>query len=90
MYIHIQPITILLSGCTQQGEKGKKKENNRIVSLLVSWRFRPSQPKRIISGLRKTFIKRYLVKRTNKAEKDQKNRDRKRRVVGRIYGMKYS
>ena len=27
--------------------------------------------------------------RTNKADKDQKNRVRKRRVVGRIYGMKY-
>ena len=27
-----------------------------------------SQPKRIISGLRETFIKRYIVERTNKAE----------------------
>ena len=57
---------------------------------LVSWCFKPSQPQRIISGLRETFIKRYIVERTNKAEKDQKNRVRKRRVVGRIYGMKYS
>ena len=30
--------------------------------------FKPSQPQRIISGLRKTFIKRYIVERTNKAE----------------------
>ena len=39
--------------------------------------------------LRETFIKSYVVERTNKAEKDRKNRVRKRRVVGRIYGMKY-
>ena len=38
------------------------------VSLLVSWCFKPSQPQRIISGLRETFIKRCLVERTNKAE----------------------
>ena len=35
---------------------------------LVSWCFKPSQPKRIISGLRETFIKRHIVERTNKAE----------------------
>ena len=29
---------------------------------------KPSQPQRIISGLRETFIKRSLVERTNKAE----------------------
>ena len=62
---------------------------------------KPSQPQRIISGLRETFIKRYIVERTNKADirpeelpirqkEDQKNRVRKRRVVERIYGMKYS
>ena len=44
----------------------------------------------MISGLRKTFTKRYIVERANKTEKDHKNRVRKRRVVGRIYGMKYS
>ena len=27
-----------------------------------------SQPQRIISGLKETFIKRYIVQRTNKAE----------------------
>ena len=43
-----------------------------------------------MSGLRETYIKRYIVERTSKAEKDQKNRVRKRRVVRRIYGMKYS
>ena len=30
--------------------------------------FKPSQPQRIISGLRETFIKRYIVERTNKTE----------------------
>ena len=39
-----------------------------MVGTLVSWCFKPSQPQRIISGLRETFIKRYIVERTNKAE----------------------
>ena len=34
---------------------------------LVSWCFKPSQPQRILSGLRATFIKTYIVERTNKA-----------------------
>ena len=34
----------------------------------VSWCFEPSQPLRIISGLKETFIKRYIVERTNKTE----------------------
>ena len=38
-------------------------------SSLVSWCFEPSQPQRIISSLRETFIKRYVVERTNKAER---------------------
>ena len=62
----------------------------QLVGWLVSWCFKPSQSKKIISGLRETFIQRYIVERTSKAEKDWKNRVRKRRVVGRIYGMKYS
>ena len=85
---------------------------------LVSWCFEPSQPQRIISRLRETFIKRYIDERTDEAEKDRKNSEkaescwenlwkeiqlkgpmkqkktgrtvRKRRVVGRIYGRKYS
>ena len=36
--------------------------------LRVNWCFEPSQPLGIISGLKKTFIKRYIVERTNKAE----------------------
>ena len=35
---------------------------------LVTWCFEPSQPLGIISGLKETFIKRYKVERTNKAE----------------------
>ena len=54
-----------------------------------NWCFEPSQPLEFISGLKETFIKRYIVERTNKAENDQKNRVRKWRIV-RIYGMKYS
>ena len=38
------------------------------VGWLVSWCFKPSQPQRIISGLMETFIKRYIVERTNEAE----------------------
>ena len=40
----------------------------------------------MISGLMETFIKRYIVERTNEAE----IRPKERRVVGRTYGMKYS
>ena len=35
---------------------------------LVSWCFKPSQSQRIIPGLRESFIKRYIVEKTNKAE----------------------
>ena len=34
---------------------------------MLSWCFKQSQPKRITSGLRETFIKRYIVERTNEA-----------------------
>ena len=39
-----------------------------VVSKLVDWCFEPSQPLGIISGPKETFTKRYVVKRTNKAE----------------------
>ena len=35
---------------------------------LVSWCFKPSQPQKIISGLKETFIKRYIGERTNNPE----------------------
>ena len=36
--------------------------------LLVNWCFEPSPPLGIISGLKETFISRYIVERTNKAD----------------------
>ena len=38
------------------------------VDKLVSRCFKPSQPQKIISGLMETFIKRYIVESTSKAE----------------------
>ena len=38
------------------------------MSELVSWCFKPSQPQRITSGLKETFIKRYVVESIRKAE----------------------
>ena len=32
------------------------------------WYFKPGQPLRIITGLRETFMKRYIVERSNMAE----------------------
>ena len=59
-------------GCPPGSCKKKKKtdqgEDEKSVSELVSRCFKPSQPQRIISGLKETFIKRYTVERTNKAE----------------------
>ena len=37
-------------------------------TIFVNWCFEPSQPLGIISELKETFIKRYAVERTNKAE----------------------
>ena len=48
---------------------GNERERERgRESKLVNWCFEPSQPPGIISGLKETFIKRYIVKKTNKAE----------------------
>ena len=40
-----------------------------VNTWLLNWCFEPSQPLVITSGLKETFIKRYILKRTNKAEK---------------------
>ena len=40
----------------------------RLVSWLVNGCFEPSEPLVIISGLKETFMKRYILERTNKAE----------------------
>ena len=58
--------------------------------FLVTWCFEPSQPLGIISGVKETFINRHIVERTNKAEIRPEEQSEKRRVVRRIYGMKYS
>ena len=57
----------------EDGETDRKTTRQRETetereSYLVSWCFKPSQPQRIISGLRETFLKRYIVERTNKTE----------------------
>ena len=41
---------------------------SKVVSVLITGCLKPSQPQRIISGLRETFVKRYTVERTNKAD----------------------
>ena len=51
--------------------------------------FKPSQPQRIIVGLRDNVIKRYAVETTNQADiaLGEKN-EKAERFVRRIYGMK--
>ena len=39
-----------------------------LIGWLVSWCFKPSQPQRIITGLREISIKRYIVAMTYMAE----------------------
>ena len=51
--------------------------------LLVSLCLKPGQPRSVISGLKQTFIKRYIVERTSKAEirpeeQSEKMRERER------------
>ena len=43
-------------------------ESHNRVPQTVSWCFKPSQPQRIISGLKETFIKSCIVERTKEAE----------------------
>ena len=40
--------------------------------------------------MKETFIKRYIVERTNKAEIRPEDQSQKTEVVGRVYGMEYS
>ena len=47
------------------------------VIFLVSWGFKTSQPQRIISGLKETFVKRHTVERTSKAEIRPEEQDKK-------------
>ena len=52
-------------------------ELHKLSSELVNWSFEPSQPLGIISGLKETFIKRYIAERTNKAEIRPEERSKK-------------
>ena len=74
-----------------------------VVSLLInSWCFKLSQPKGTISELKETFMKRCIVKRTNKAEFRSEEQSEKAESCWenlwneiqlkwpQIYGMKYS
>ena len=46
-------------------------------SWLVNWCFKPSQPLGITSGLEETFLKRYIVERTDKAERSPEEQSEK-------------
>ena len=49
-----------------------------------------SQPQRITSGLKETFIKRYVVERTSKTEIRPEEQSEKAKINGRNPEMKYS
>ena len=52
-------------------------------SLVVNWCFEPSQPQRIMSGLKKeTFIKRHKVERIIEAEIRPEEQSEKRESCG--------
>ena len=54
--------------CTTRLVQSTRAGGRGWVSKLVSCCFKPSQPLGIISGLKETFINRYAVERTSKAE----------------------
>ena len=80
--------------CNVSISYGRKCGNRNLNSTvwLVSWCFKPSQPQRITLGQKETFCKEtYSWKDLwARIKTREQNRVRKRRVVGRIYGMKYS
>ena len=57
---------------------------------MVNWCFEPSQLLGIISGLKETFIKRYKVERTNKADIRPEEQSQKTDSHREIDEMKYS
>ena len=57
--------TAKLSDLTVHPPRGKV---TYLLTYLLFWCFEPSQPLGIKSGLKETFIKRYVVERTNEAE----------------------
>ena len=44
---------------------------------MASWCFKPSQPQRIISGLKETSIKTHIIERTNEVEIRPEEQSRK-------------
>ena len=62
----------------------------QLPEWLVSWRFDPSQPQRIISGLKETFVKRYIFERTKKAEIRPEEQSEKAESCWENLLMKYS
>ena len=46
----------------------KGSERHCQQNLSVSWCFMPSQPQRVLPGLRETFIKKYVAAMTSEAE----------------------
>ena len=54
-------VCVCVCVCVRERERERERD-------LVSWRFEPSQPLGIISGLNETFIKRYIVEMTSKVE----------------------
>ena len=68
----------------------KQTKVQRNKGKLVSRYFKPSQPQRIISGLRETSTERYIAEKTNNSEIGPEEQSEKRRVVERRYEMKYS
>ena len=58
--------------------------------MLAGWCFKPSQPQRIISGLKETFVKRYIFERTKKAEIRPEEQSEKAESCWENLLMKYS
>ena len=54
------------------------------IFFLVSWCFKPSQPQRITSGLKETFITRNVVERTSTAEISPEEQSEKARWSGKF------
>ena len=70
-------------------ESGSRSRTAR-VSTLASGYVTPSQQQRTISGLKETFIKRCIVKRTNKAEIRPEKQSEKAKSCREKNGMTYS
>ena len=82
-FVHLFTLVLIVEGSGLpiiKSASARQNVTNNIlfgVSELVSWCFKPSQPQRIISGLRETCIKRFIVERTNKAELRPKEQNEK-------------